>query len=67
MIKFKLSKILGEKRITQAELIRKTNINHATISRLYHETTNSIDFTNLDKICKALDCTPNDLLEFTKN
>lgn len=67
MIQFKLSKLLGEKRISQAELIRRTKINHSTISRLYNEQTNSIDFKNLDKICKALDCKPEDLIEFTKD
>ena len=37
MIKIHLSKILGIKRITQAELSRRTGIRPATISAYYHE------------------------------
>ena len=37
MIKVYLSRILGEKRITQKELAQKTGIRPATINEMYNE------------------------------
>lgn len=43
MIRINLSAILGKKRITQAELSRKTGIRPATINEMYHEITERIN------------------------
>lgn len=56
MIRILLSKILGEKRITQAELARKTGIRPNTIGELYHELNDRVNLVHLDQICEALDC-----------
>lgn len=37
MVRIKLSTLLGERRMTQAELARKTGIRPATINEMYHE------------------------------
>lgn len=63
MIKIHLSRILGEKRITQKELSRMTKIRVNTISEIYNEKTDGIKFSTLEKICKALDIKIGDLLE----
>lgn len=65
MIHIKLSRILGEKRITQAELSRMTGIRPATINELYHELAERVNLEHLDLICEALDCDLTDLLERT--
>lgn len=67
MIRINLSTILGKKRITQAELSRKTGIRPATINELYHELTERINLVYLDKICEALECDITDLLEYEPN
>ena len=67
MIKNHLSRILGEKRMSQTELSRKTGIRTATINEIYHEFARSISFENLDKICEVLDCNLCDLLEYIPN
>ena len=54
MIHVKLSRILGEKRITQAELSRMTGIRPATINELYHELAERVNLEHLDLICEAL-------------
>ncbi|MED4377602.1 helix-turn-helix transcriptional regulator [Schinkia azotoformans] len=64
MIKIHLSKIMGEKRITQAELARRTNIRPNTINEIYHELIERINLEHLDKICEVLECEVSDILEY---
>lgn len=64
MIKIHLSRLLGERRMTQAELSRKTNIRAATINELYHELIDRINIEHLNRICKVLDIKIQDLLEY---
>jgi putative transcriptional regulator len=67
MIKINLSKILGERRMTQAELARRTNIRPSTISEIYNELIERINLDHLDKICEALNCNIWDIIEYTPN
>lgn len=64
MIKNVLSRKLGELRLNQAWLSRKTGIRKATIWELYNDMARSISFEHLDAICKALDCNVSDLFEY---
>lgn len=64
MIKIHLSKILGEKRLTQADLARKTGIRPNTISEIYNELVERINLEHLDKICEVLHCNIEDILEY---
>lgn len=66
MIKINLSKILGEKRMNQAELSRKTGIRPNTICEIYNEICISIKIKHIDKICEVLDCDVKDLIEYIK-
>ena len=67
MIKIHLSRILGEKRITQAELARQTGIRPSTISDIYNEMTERLNVEYLDRICEYLDCSITDLIEYVPN
>lgn len=67
MIKIYLSRILGEKRWTQADLSRKTGIRPSTIGAYYHEIIERINVDHLDKICEVLDCNISDLIEYIPN
>lgn len=67
MIKIHLSKLLGIKRWTQADLARVTGIRPATISEMYHELIERINVDHLDKICEALECNVEDILEHIPN
>ena len=62
MIKILLSKKLGELRITQADLARRTGIRPNTINELYHEIAYSIKFEHLEKICSVLECDISELI-----
>lgn len=74
MFRILLSIRLGEKRWTQKQLADVTGIRRNTINDLYHEMTDRVSLTQLDLICKALDCKLSDLLvqeedldEFTRS
>ena len=67
MIKIHLSRILGEKRWSQAELARQTGIGKNAISEMYNEFTERINLDYIDLICEALDCQVSDLLEYIPN
>ena len=67
MIKIHLSRILGEKRMSQAELARQTGIRPSTISDIYNEMTERLNIEYLDRICEYLDCSITDLIEYIPN
>ena len=62
MIRIHLSRLLGERRWTQADLSRKTGIRAATINELYNELAQRVNLEHLDLICEALDCDLSDLI-----
>ena len=62
MIRIHLSRLLGERRWTQADLSRKTGIRAATINELYNGLAQRVNLEHLDLICEALDCDLSDLI-----
>ncbi len=64
MIKCHLSRIMGEKRLKISDITKDTGINRGTITRLYHETAKRVELDVLDKLCRHLECTVDELLEF---
>ena len=62
MVRILLSTRLGELRMTQAELARKTHIRASTINDLYHEIAEGIKFEQLAAICEVLSCDISDIL-----
>ena len=67
MIKIHLSRILGEKRINQADLAKMTGIRPSTINEIYHEIIDRINLEHLDRICEVLNCNLNDIMEYVPN
>jgi len=63
MIRIYLSRLLGERRMTQADLSRKTGIRAATINEIYNEFAERINLEHLDLICEALGCELGDLIQ----
>ena len=64
MIKIHLSKILGEKRMTQKELAERTEIRPATIHEMYHELIDRVNLEHLSSICRVLNTQVEDILEY---
>ena len=62
LIKLHLSRLLGERKMSQAELAQMTGIRPNTIGDLYHERTVRVRVDHLDRICAALDCELDELI-----
>lgn len=65
MIMNRLSRILGERRMSVRELQRRTGLAYVTVYNLYSGKSNRVDFETLNKICQALGVQPGDILEYT--
>jgi putative transcriptional regulator len=66
MIKCHLSRLLGERRLKISDVTRDTGINRGTLTRLYHETGERIEFEVLDRLCSYLGCGVGELFEHQK-
>lgn len=64
MIRNRLSEIMGIKRIKPHEIIELSGISRKTLYNIYNDKTKGIEFETLNKLCYALDCTPNDLFRY---
>jgi putative transcriptional regulator len=64
MIKIHLSRLMGEKKLKISDLSIMTDLHRNGITKLYKDQTDGIKFDTLDKLCKALDCKVEDLIEF---
>lgn len=55
---------MGSKRINKTELARMSGLSYDTVLNLYNDVNVGIEFDTLDKLCWALECTPNDILVY---
>ena len=67
MIRITLDEILAIKGKTKYWLAKETDINYQTLLLLQQNKTTSIRFETLEKICIALDCTPNDIIKIDRD
>ncbi len=64
MIENRVSAYMGIKRVDRRDIVKLTGINRHTLYNIYKNKTKGIDFDTLNKLCFALDCTPNDLFRY---
>lgn len=64
MIIIELDKILKDRQITATELCRLIGLTEANLSILRSGKAKAIRFSTLDAICKALECSPGDILKW---
>jgi DNA-binding Xre family transcriptional regulator len=62
----RFSRLLGERRLAIREVSRMTGISYRALFDLYHDKSTRIDLATIDKLCRALGVTPNDLFEFVR-
>ena len=55
---------MGERRMKISELSRRAQISRKALYDIYHERKKGIEYETLAKLCKALDCSVGDLLEY---
>ncbi|MCQ2302673.1 MAG: helix-turn-helix transcriptional regulator [Bacteroidales bacterium] len=64
MIIVNLDVMLAKRKMQLSELAEKVGITLANLSILKTGKAKAIRFSTLDAICKYLDCTPGDILEY---
>ena len=62
MLSLRVNEILKEKNLTPYWLGKQTGIAQNNILKICNGETSTMRFDTLEKICKALDCTPNDII-----
>ena len=63
MLSLKVNKILEKKGLTPYWLGKQTGISQNNILKICNGETSTIRFDTIEKICKALECSINDLFE----
>ena len=63
-MRFKIDNILKERKSSRYQLAKQTGISEQALGRICRNETSSIEFNTIEKICKALNCTPNDIIVF---
>lgn len=66
MITVNLDVMLAKRKMSSGELAEKIGITQANLSILKTGKAKAIRFSTLDAVCKALDCQPGDILEYTE-
>jgi len=55
---------MGERKLKIADVARGTGLHRNTITLLYDETANRVELDAVDKLCKFLEVSVSELLEF---
>lgn len=55
---------MATKRLDKRDIVKMTGIDRHTLDNIFKCKTKGIEFETLNKLCWALDCTPNDLLRY---
>ncbi len=63
MMILNIQKILDSQDKTKYWLSKQTGIDNTSIGKICNGETKNIRLETMEKICKALNCTPNDLIE----
>lgn len=65
MIIVRLDRVLVDRKMKLSDLANEIDITVANLSNLKTGKAKAIRFSTLDAICKALDCQPADIMEYT--
>ena len=65
MIRLRVLEILKEQNRSKYWLYNQMHLSYRNFNRLVTNETSSIKFENIEKLCKYLNCQPNDLFEIT--
>lgn len=64
MIKNRVAVYMGIKKMDKRDIVSLTGMDRHTLNNIYKDKTKGIEFDTLNKLCYALDCTPNDLFRY---
>ena len=61
MIKLNLPVLFAQKGMRVIDAEKKVDLARSTLYRLYNNEATRIDFDSIEKLCRLLECTPNEL------
>lgn len=61
----RLDRVMADRKISLTDLANEVGITMANLSLLKNEKVRAIRFSTLEALCRALDCQPGDLLEYS--
>ncbi|MBQ8576014.1 MAG: helix-turn-helix transcriptional regulator [Clostridia bacterium] len=61
MIKMNVQSLLDEKKKTRYWLVKEMQTTYKTVNKLCDNTLTGLQLETIEKLCRILDCTPNDL------
>ena len=64
MVKLDVKRLLKEQKKSKYWLFNQLDMSYTNFNNLVENRTNSIRYSNIEKLCNILDCEPNDLFEF---
>ena len=64
-IKIRLREIREKKGLSQTKLAQKIDMTPQNLQIIEHEKSKSMTYETINRLCNVLECTPNDLIEFT--
>ena len=67
MIRIDLDVMLARRKMSVTELSARVGITMANLSILKNGKAKAIRFSTLEALCKALDCKPADILDYTED
>ncbi len=65
MIKLKALELLEKNGRTKYWLYKQLGMSYQNFNRMVNNETKSIQYENIETMCRLLNCTPNELLEIT--
>jgi len=63
-IRINLTVVMAQRRMSLNELSKQVGITLSNLSILKNEKAKGVRFSTLNRICKALDCQPGDIIEY---
>ena len=63
MVRCHLSRLMGEHRMSIADVARETGLHRNTVALLYHETAQRVELDAIDRLCRLFQCAVGDLFE----
>ena len=66
MLRITIDRVLDEHNKTMYWLANETGLSYINLIRLCKNQTSKISFDYIEKICNALECTPNDIIKIEK-
>ncbi len=67
MIVNNVSTVIGNRRMTMAQVAKEAGVSYEAVRRLYDNVSKRLDIDTLDALCKVLECQPGDLFKYQSN